>query len=49
MLLVRFATLWFAVAVGFIALALLRARNPSLAANGDGSEVPAGAGIEKTP
>jgi glycosyltransferase 2 family protein len=49
MLLVRFATLWFAVAVGFIALALLRARNPSLAANGDGSEAPAGAGIEKTP
>ena len=49
MLLVRFATLWFAVAVGFVALALLRARNPSLAANGDGSEAPAGAGIEKTP
>ncbi|MEP7122728.1 MAG: lysylphosphatidylglycerol synthase transmembrane domain-containing protein [Byssovorax sp.] len=49
MLLVRFATLWFAVAVGFIALALLRARNPSLAANGDASEAPAGAGIEKTP
>jgi uncharacterized protein (TIRG00374 family) len=49
MLLVRFATLWFAVAVGFIALALLRARNPSLAANGDGTEAPVEAGIEKTP
>jgi uncharacterized protein (TIRG00374 family) len=30
MLLVRFATLWFAVAVGFIALGLLRARFPHL-------------------
>jgi glycosyltransferase 2 family protein len=30
MLLVRFATLWFAVAVGFCALAILRARNPAL-------------------
>ncbi len=49
MLLVSFATLWFAVAVGFIALALLRARNPSLAASGDGSEQPAGSEIEKTP
>lgn len=49
MLLVRFATLWFAVAVGFLALALLRARNPSLAANGDGSDSPLGAEIEKTP
>ena len=49
MLLVRFATLWFAVAVGFIALALLRARNPSLAASGDGSEAPTGSEIEKTP
>jgi uncharacterized protein (TIRG00374 family) len=38
MLLVRFATLWFAVAVGFCALALLRARNPALA---EGSEAPA--------
>lgn len=30
MLLVRFATLWFAVAVGFVALALLRIRYPGL-------------------
>ncbi|MBW2453565.1 MAG: flippase-like domain-containing protein [Deltaproteobacteria bacterium] len=28
MLLIRFATLWFAVAVGFLALAVLRARHP---------------------
>ncbi|MBW2463906.1 MAG: flippase-like domain-containing protein [Deltaproteobacteria bacterium] len=32
MLLVRFATLWFAVAVGFVALALLRRRYPKLLA-----------------
>jgi len=32
MLLVRFATLWFAVAVGFVALALLRRRYPTLLA-----------------
>jgi uncharacterized protein (TIRG00374 family) len=31
MLLVRFATLWWAVIVGFIALFILRARHPSLA------------------
>lgn len=31
MLLVRFATLWFAVAVGFTALGILRARHPALA------------------
>lgn len=30
MILVRFATLWFAVVVGFLALALLRARHPAL-------------------
>jgi uncharacterized protein (TIRG00374 family) len=30
MMLVRFATLWFAVAVGFVALALLRATRPGL-------------------
>jgi glycosyltransferase 2 family protein len=30
MMLVRFATLWFAVAVGFIALAILRATRPGL-------------------
>ena len=35
MLLVRFATLWFAVAVGFVALALLRAKYPGLMATGD--------------
>jgi uncharacterized protein (TIRG00374 family) len=33
MLLVRFATLWFAVAVGFAALALLRAIRPGLTAD----------------
>jgi uncharacterized membrane protein YbhN (UPF0104 family) len=32
MMLVRFATLWFAVLVGFIALAVLRARHPGLLA-----------------
>jgi uncharacterized protein (TIRG00374 family) len=31
MLLIRFATLWFAVLVGFTALGLLRAQNPKLA------------------
>jgi uncharacterized protein (TIRG00374 family) len=34
MLLVRFATLWFAVAVGFVALALLRVRYPGLTESG---------------
>jgi uncharacterized protein (TIRG00374 family) len=38
MILVRFATLWFAVLVGFVALALLRLRFPSLAR--DGAPVP---------
>lgn len=38
MLLVRFATLWFAVAVGFCALAILRARNPSLSDSTEPSE-----------
>jgi uncharacterized protein (TIRG00374 family) len=33
MLLIRFATLWFAVVVGFVALALLRSRHPSLGAS----------------
>jgi uncharacterized protein (TIRG00374 family) len=33
MMLVRFATLWFAVLVGFIALGILRALNPALAAD----------------
>jgi uncharacterized protein (TIRG00374 family) len=32
MMLVRFATLWFAVAVGFVALGLLRATRPGLTA-----------------
>jgi hypothetical protein len=30
MMLVRFATLWFAVAVGFVALGILRATRPGL-------------------
>jgi hypothetical protein len=30
MILVRFATLWFAVLVGFVALAWMRARHPGL-------------------
>ena len=30
MFLIRFATLWFAVVVGFVALGLLRARYPAL-------------------
>jgi uncharacterized protein (TIRG00374 family) len=34
MILVRFATLWFAVLVGFLALSLLRRRHPSLLAGG---------------
>jgi uncharacterized membrane protein YbhN (UPF0104 family) len=41
MLLVRFATLWFAVAVGFAALGILRARHPSLVAE---AEPPVGGG-----
>jgi glycosyltransferase 2 family protein len=55
MLLTRFATLWFAVAVGFVALATLRALHPEL---GDpdpepgpkgGADAPAAAAQEKTP
>jgi uncharacterized protein (TIRG00374 family) len=38
MILVRFATLWFAVLVGFVALGLLRLRHPSLMR--EGQEVP---------
>jgi glycosyltransferase 2 family protein len=53
MLLVRFATLWFAVAVGFGALAILRARNPALSTIAEprtsGDEGPAPALGEKTP
>jgi uncharacterized membrane protein YbhN (UPF0104 family) len=45
MILVRFATLWFAVLVGFVSLSLLKRRHPGLLANrpagaGDGSEAP---------
>jgi uncharacterized protein (TIRG00374 family) len=35
MILVRFATLWFAVMVGFIALSLLKKRHPDLLASGE--------------
>jgi hypothetical protein len=38
MLLVRLATLWFAVAVGFAALFALRAKYPRLGAGGAGAE-----------
>jgi uncharacterized protein (TIRG00374 family) len=41
MILVRFATLWFAVLVGFVALALLRLRFPALARDGDALPAPA--------
>jgi uncharacterized protein (TIRG00374 family) len=41
MILVRFATLWFAVAVGFVSLALLRLRYPTLMR--EGPEGPPGA------
>jgi uncharacterized protein (TIRG00374 family) len=37
MLLVRFATLWFAVAVGFVALGILRATNPKLGGRSAGA------------
>lgn len=51
MLLIRFATLWFAVAVGFAALGILRLRHPGMiaAANapvGEGDEAQAGADRE---
>jgi uncharacterized protein (TIRG00374 family) len=42
MLLVRFATLWFAVAVGFVALALLRATRPWLSGEEATASVPIG-------
>jgi uncharacterized protein (TIRG00374 family) len=35
MMLVRFATLWFAVLVGFVALTLLRRRHPTLLADAE--------------
>jgi uncharacterized protein (TIRG00374 family) len=41
MILVRFATLWFAVLVGFVALALLRLRFPALARDADALPAPA--------
>lgn len=43
MLLIRFATLWFAVAVGFIALGILRATRPWLAGEEAVATVPASA------
>ena len=54
MLLVRFATLWFAVAVGFVALAILRATRPGLSGDvatatvpiPDGSAAASGEAIE---
>jgi glycosyltransferase 2 family protein len=42
MILVRFATLWFAVAVGFCALTLLKRRFPGLLANDDDDAPPVG-------
>ncbi len=35
MILVRFATLWFAVVVGFVALSMLKKRHPGLLASGE--------------
>ena len=43
MLLVRFATLWFAVGVGFVALGILRATRPGLTGEEAASTLPAGA------
>lgn len=40
MMLVRFATLWFAVAVGFVALAILRATRPGLSGEQASAPVP---------
>jgi uncharacterized protein (TIRG00374 family) len=40
MMLVRFATLWFAVAVGFVALAILRATRPWLSGEEPSAPVP---------
>jgi uncharacterized protein (TIRG00374 family) len=52
MLLVRFATLWFAVGVGFAALGLLRARHPALAAGPEeatpGGAVPSSPPVDAT-
>jgi uncharacterized protein (TIRG00374 family) len=41
MILVRFATLWFAVLVGFVALSLLKRRHPDLLASDSGAPSPA--------
>ncbi len=38
MILVRFATLWFAVLVGFVSLSILRRRYPGLLAGGNKQE-----------
>ena len=43
MILIRFATLWWAVAVGFVALALLRRRFPNLLRKGADDDVEPGA------
>jgi uncharacterized protein (TIRG00374 family) len=40
MILVRFATLWFAVVVGFIALSLMKRRHPGLLASDKKTETP---------
>jgi uncharacterized protein (TIRG00374 family) len=45
MMLVRFATLWFAVAVGFVALGLLRAMRPGL--TGEEAEAPVDLGTNE--
>jgi len=40
MILVRFATLWFAVLVGFLALSLLKRRHPGMLAGAEAAPVP---------
>jgi glycosyltransferase 2 family protein len=45
MMLVRFATLWFAVAVGFVALAILRATRPWLSGEASTASVPVAAPV----
>jgi glycosyltransferase 2 family protein len=46
MILVRFATLWFAVAVGFLALGWLRARHGAAVLGGDEKKAPGDGGDE---
>jgi uncharacterized protein (TIRG00374 family) len=41
MILVRFATLWFAVLVGFVSLSLLKRRHPGLLASTEDAKIPA--------